>query len=310
MNITNNTQVREFVFSGLTDNGELAPFLFILFLHVYMVTVVGNIGMMAIVYITSKLHTPMYFFLSYLSLVDLLYSSVITPRMLSDLISTKKAISFVGCALQFLLFAGLAGTEVILLASMAYDRYVAVCHPLHYICIMTKKKCSCLVILSFTIGFLQSSTQTSCVFRLQFCGSHIIDHFYCDVPPLIKLSCSDTIICEILTIFAIVSCAQGSFLVILISYTLIISSILQMKSAEGRQKAFSTCSSHVMCSSIFYVSVFFTYLRSHSKVIENQDKMAVVFYTVVTPMLNPLIYSLRNQEVKRGIIRLMHNYID
>ncbi|XP_063785565.1 olfactory receptor 5B12-like [Pseudophryne corroboree] len=306
MNVTNKTQVFVFVFSGLTDNVELELFLFILFLHVYMVTVLGNIGMMAIVYITSKLHTPMYFFLSYLSLVDLFYSSVVTPKMLSDLISTKKAISFVGCAFQFFLFAGLAGTEVILLANMAYDRYVAICHPLHYICIMTKKKCSCLVVLSFTISFLQSSMLTSCIFCLEFCDSHIIDHFYCDIPPLIKLSCSDTKVCEMITILAIVSCAQGSFIVILISYTLIISSILRMKSAEGRQKAFSTCSSHVMCSSIFYVSVFFTYLRSHSNVIENQDKMAAVFYTVVTPMLNPLIYSLRNQEVKRGIIRLVH----
>ncbi|XP_063786197.1 olfactory receptor 5AP2-like [Pseudophryne corroboree] len=309
MNITNKTQVRVFVFSGLTDNIELAPFLFMLFIHIYMVTVVGNIGMMVTVHISSNLQTPMYFFLSYLSLVDLFYSSAITPRMLSDLISRKKAISFVGCALQFFFFAGLAGTEVLLLANMAYDRYAAICHPLHYVSIMTKKKCLGLVVQSFSIGFLQSSMQTSCIFSLQFCGSHIINHFYCDVPPLLKLSCSDTNICEMITVSSIVSFVVGSFMIILTSYSLIISSILRMKSAEGRQKAFSTCFSHVMCASIFYVSVFFTYLRSPSNVIENQHKMAAVFYSVVTPMLNPLIYSLRNQEVKRGIIQAVRKLL-
>ncbi|XP_063786198.1 olfactory receptor 5AP2-like [Pseudophryne corroboree] len=309
MNITNKTQVRVFVFSGLTDNLELAPFLFMIFLHIYMVTVVGNIGMMATVHISSNLQTPMYFFLSYLSLVDLFYSSAITPRVLFDLISMKKAITFVGCALQFFFFAGLACTECLILANMAYDRYAAICHPLHYVSIMTKKKCLCLVVLSFSIGFLQSSMQTSCIFSLQFCGSHIIDHFYCDVPPLLKLSCSDTNICEMITVSAIVSFVLSSFMIILISYTLIISSILRMKSAEGRQKAFSTCFSHVICVSMFFVSVFFTYLRSHSNVIENQHKMAAVFYSVVTPMLNPLIYSLRNKEVKRGIIQAVRKLL-
>ncbi|XP_063785554.1 olfactory receptor 5B21-like [Pseudophryne corroboree] len=307
---TNLTQVRMFVFSGLTDNGELAPFLFILFLHVYMVTVVGNIGMMAIVHNNSNLHTPMYFFLSYLSLVDLFYSSVITPKMLSDLISTRKTISFVGCALQFFLFAGLACTEVLLLSNMAYDRYAAICHPLHYVSIMTKNICMCLVVLAFSIGFLQSSFQTICVYSLHFCDTILIDHFYCDVPPLLKLSCSDTFSCVLVTVFFVASCGMGSFIVILISYMFIISSILRMKSAEGRRKAFSTCSSHLTCSSIFYVSVFFTYLRSPSNAIENQDKIAAVFYSAVTPMLNPLIYSLRNQEVKRVIIQAMHNITD
>ncbi|XP_063785560.1 olfactory receptor 5AP2-like [Pseudophryne corroboree] len=306
MDVINKTQVRVFVFSGLTENRELAMFLFILFLHVYVMTVLGNVGMMAIVHISSNLHTPMYFFLSYLSLVDLLYSSVITPKMLSDLISTRKAISFVGCALQLLFFGALACTEVLLLANMAYDRYAAICHPLHYVSIMTKKKCSCQVVLSFFIGSLVSSVQMSCIFSLQFCGSNIIDHFCCDVPPLLKLSCSDTFSCDMITVFSIASFGLGSFLIILISYTLIISSILQMKSAESRQKAFSTCSSHVMCASIFYMSIFFTYLRSPSNVIENQDKTASIFYSVVTPMLNPLIYSLRNQEVKKGIIRVVY----
>ncbi|XP_075061670.1 olfactory receptor 5AP2-like [Mixophyes fleayi] len=304
----NKTQVRMFVFYGLTDNEELAPFLFIVFLHVYMVTVVGNIGMIAVVHNSSNLHTPMYFFLSYLSLVDLLYSSVITPKMLYDLISMRKTITFDGCALQFFFFAALACTEVLLLSSMSYDRYAAICHPLHYVSIMTKKKCWHLVFLAFSIGFTQSSMQTSCVFSLQFCGSNLIDHFYCDMPQLIKLSCSDTFSSVIVTVFFVVSCGMGSFITILISYTFIISSILQINSAEGRQKAFSTCSSHLMCATIFYVSVFFTYLHSPSNVFAKQDKIAAVFYSAVTPMLNPLIYSLRNQEVKRVIRRAMHHF--
>ncbi|XP_075061686.1 olfactory receptor 5AP2-like [Mixophyes fleayi] len=308
MDIINKTKVTVFVFSGLTDNGDLAPFLFIFFLQVYIVTIVGNIGMMTVVHNTSKLHTPMYFFLSYLSLVDLLYSSVITPKMLSDLISMRKTISFDGCALQFFLFATLACTEVFLLSNMSYDRYVAICHPLHYVSIMTKKKCRYLVVLAFSVGFLQSSLETGCIFSLQFCGSNLIDHFYCDMPPLLKLSCSDTFSCDMGIIFFTLSCGMGTLITILISYTYIISSILRMKSAEGRKKAFSTCSSHLLCVTIFYVSVFFTYLRSPSNVFEKQDKIAAVFYTVMSPMLNPLIYSLRNQEVKRVITLTMHNF--
>ncbi|XP_075061095.1 olfactory receptor 5AP2-like [Mixophyes fleayi] len=304
MEVINKTQIRVFVLSGLTDNRELAPFLFVLFLHVYMVTIVGNIGMMAAVHNTSNLHTPMYYFLSFLSLVDLLYSSVITPKMLSDLISMRKTISSHGCALQFFFFAALACTECLLLANMSYDRYAAICHPLHYVSIMTKNICLYLVVLAFSIGFVQSSFQTKCLFSLQFCGSNLIDHFYCDMPPLLKLSCSDTFSCVIVTVFFIVSCGLGSFITILISYSFIISSILQINSAEGRQKAFSTCSSHLMCVTMFYVSVFFTYLRSPSSVFEKQDKIAAVVYSVVTPMLNPLIYSLRNQVVKRVIRRL------
>ncbi|XP_063786822.1 olfactory receptor 5AP2-like [Pseudophryne corroboree] len=305
MEVINKTQVSVFVFTGLNINEELASFLFILFLHVYLVTVAGNIGIMAIVHISSNLHTPMYFFLSYLSLVDVFYSSVITPKMLSDLISTRKAISFVGCALQFFFFAALVCTEVLLLANMAYDRYAAICHPLHYTSIMTKNICMYLVIQAFSISFMQSSVQTSCVFSLQFCGSNLIDHFYCDVPPLLQLSCSDTFPCVIETVFFVVSCAMGSFIIILISYMYIITSILRINSAKGRRKAFSTCSSHLTCATIFYVTIFFTYLRSPSNVLKKQDKMASVLYTVMTPMLNPLIYSLRNQEVKRAIKRVL-----
>ncbi|XP_075061097.1 olfactory receptor 5B12-like [Mixophyes fleayi] len=297
----NTTQVRVFVFSGLTDNEKLVPFLFIFFLLVYMVTIVGNVGLMSVVSKTTKLHTPMYYFLSYLSMVDLCYSSVITPKMLFDILSKIKSISFNGCALQFFFFAALVVIEALILSNMSYDRYIAICHPLSYVSIMTKKKCLCLVLLASFFGFLQSSVQTSCVFSLQFCGSNVIDHFYCDIPPLLTLSCS-TLPCDKLTVFFTCLCGIGSMMTILISYTLIVSSILRIKSAEGRQKAFSTCSSHLMCVSIFYGTVFFIYLRSSNSAFEKRDKVVSVFYTVVIPMLNPLIYSLRNQEVKRVIV--------
>ncbi|XP_073511102.1 olfactory receptor 5B12-like [Phyllobates terribilis] len=300
-------QVTILVFSGLTNNEELIPFLFTFFLCIYLVTIVGNIGIIALVYNTSRLHSPMYYFLSFLSLVDVFYSSVITPKMFSDLISERKVISFSGCALQFFFYAALGGTETFLLSTMSYDRYIAVCHPLHYMSIMTRNKCSYMVIFSFSIGFLQSSIQTICAFSLQFCGSNLIDHFYCDIPPLLTLSCSDTFHCTMVTIFMVALCTITSLLAILLSYLLIFTSVLRMRSSESRKKAFSTCSSHLMCASVFYVTVFFTYLRPPSSVFTSQDKVASIFYAVMTPMLNPLAYTLRNQEVKRIIGQAVSN---
>ncbi|XP_072254810.1 olfactory receptor 5AP2-like [Pyxicephalus adspersus] len=301
----NSTQATMFELTGLTDNTRIVPFLFTFFLIVYTVTLIGNIGMMGLVYAFSSLHTPMYYFLSFLSLVDLIYSSAITPKMVVDLISVKKSISFIGCVLQIYFYAALASIEVLLLSSMSYDRYAAICHPLHYVSVMTKEKCFCLVLVSFSVGLLQSLAQTSCVFSLHFCRSNLIDHFYCEIPPLLKLSCSDTFFCEVLTLFFVSTLGLYSLVSVLVSYTLIVSSILKMKSAKGRQKAFSTCSSHLMCVSIFFITVFFIYLRPDTRVLEKQDKVASVFYSVVTPMLNPLIYSLRNHEVKRVVLRAM-----
>ncbi|XP_018415283.1 PREDICTED: olfactory receptor 1019-like [Nanorana parkeri] len=306
--VKNQTQVAMFEFSGLTDDRKLAPFLFVFFLLVYLVTILGNVGMMVIVHISPSLHTPMYYFLSHLSMVDLLYSSVITPKMLSDLLSEKRQISFVGCALQFCFFAGLASTEIFVLSSMSYDRYVAICHPLHYITLMTKKKCRGFILTAFSISIVQSTSSTSCMFTLQYCGSNLLDHFYCDIPPILKLSCSNTRPCDILTVFFVCFCTISSLTTILVSYTLIILAILQMQSTKGRHKAFSTCSSHLMCATMFYVTVFFTYLHPSSSRLEKQNKVASVFYAMVTPMLNPLIYSLRNQEVKRVTLHLLYKH--
>ncbi|XP_075715886.1 olfactory receptor 5AR1-like [Rhinoderma darwinii] len=302
MNDINKTHVPMFEFSGLTRDPKMSIFLFIIFLLVYIITVVGNVGLFIIVHKTSTLHTPMYHFLSYLSVVDLLYSSTVTPKMIADLNSVKKVISFRGCALQFFFFATFAATEVLLLSNMSYDRYVAICHPLHYVFIMTKKKCLCLGLFALSFGILPSSVQTCCIFNLQYCGPNLIDHFYCDIPSVLKLSCSKTFTCEMITLSFVGSYSIGSLVTILVSYIYILVAILQIKSTKGRQKAFNTCSSHVICASIFYVSVFLTYLRPPSEHFEKQDKVASVFYSVVTPMLNPLIYSLRNQEVKTIIV--------
>ncbi|KAM4038764.1 olfactory receptor 8H2-like [Anomaloglossus baeobatrachus] len=308
MGVTNQTEVRQFMFSGLTDNEKLKPFLFILILHVYIVTIVANVGLVAIVSNTSNLQNPMYYFLSVLSLVDIFYSSTITPKMLVDLKCFARIISFEGCALQFFFYAALGSIETLLLSTMSYDRYVAICHPLHYVSIMTKKKCLCLVLLSFSIGFLQSSIQTGCAFTLQFYGPNLIDHFYCDSPVVLRLSCSDTSTCNLVTIYIVGALASSSLITILISYTLIIFSVLNIKSTEGRRKAFSTCSSHLMCVFIFYSTVLFTYMRPPSSVFTVRDKVASIFYTAVTPMLNPLIYSLRNQHVRGIVIQSVHMF--
>ncbi|KAM4038751.1 olfactory receptor 5B21-like [Anomaloglossus baeobatrachus] len=301
-NVSNKTQVAVFIFSGLTDDERLKVFLLTLFIVIYLVTIFSNLGLVAIVHGSSNLQTPMYYFLSYLSLVDVFYSSTITPKMFLDLISLKKTISFEGCALQFFFYAALASIDSLLLSTMSYDRYVAICHPLHYVSVMTKDKCLCLVLLSFSIGFFQSSLQTSCVFSLQFCGPNLIDHFYCDTPVVLRLSCSDTSTCDIVTFFIISALGMGMLTIISVSYFLVVLSISRMASAEGRKKAFSTCSSHLLCVAIYFGTVFFTYLHPPSNKLSIQDKVASVFYTVVIPMLNPFIYSLRNQDVKRSII--------
>ncbi|XP_040197886.1 olfactory receptor 1019-like [Rana temporaria] len=305
MNVKNKTQVTMFEFSGLTDDKLVAPFLFVLFLVVYIVAVLGNIGMTAMVHISPTLHTPMYYLLRCLSMVDLFYSSVITPKMLADLLSERKLITFIGCTLQFYFICALAGTEILVLSVMAYDRYVAICHPLHYVSVMTKKKCLGLVILSFSVGFVQSVAQTSSLFSLEFCDSNLIDHFYCDIPPLVRLSCSEIHICTIVTLFFGGSCCVSSVTILLVSYIFIMNSVLRINSVAGRRKAFSTCSSHLMCATIFYVTIVCAYFHPSSSTLKIQEKVSSVFYTVVTPMLNPLIYSLRNQEVKKAIIRLL-----
>ncbi|XP_068129284.1 olfactory receptor 5AR1-like [Hyperolius riggenbachi] len=309
MSHMNQTKVNTFVLSGLTDDEQLIPFLFTFFLIVYLVCVVFNFGIIFAVLTAPTLRTPMYHFLAYLSMslstllsmVDIVYSSAVTPKMLADLTTKLKLISFEGCAIQFFFFDFLVVTEALLISTMAYDRYAAICHPLHYVSVMTNKKCLGLIVFAFSVGFLHSIAQTSCVFSLDFCGPNYIEHFFCDVSPLLKLVCSSSLRCNLMTLFIAISCGMGSMAMISVSYSFIVFSILQIKSTEGRKKAFNTCSSHLICVSLFYGTVFFIYLRPPAKVLEKQDKAASIVYTVLLPMMNPLIYSLRNQEVKRVI---------
>ncbi|XP_012501313.1 PREDICTED: olfactory receptor 1020-like [Propithecus coquereli] len=301
---SNFTTVSEFILLGFRDHPEIQCLLFVVFLVVYMITVVGNLGMILLIKIDSRLHTPMYFFLSNLSFVDFCYSSVIAPNMLVNFWVENPVISFNACATQFFFFGSFAGIEGFLLAVMAYDRYVAICKPLLYTVLMSPHLSALLVLATYLAGFINAAIHTGFTFQLSFCCSDVINHFFCDVPPLLKLSCSDTHINEIV-IFAFASFNELScLLMILVSYLYILAAILRIHSAEGRYKAFSTCASHLMAVIIFFGTILFMYLRPSSSYSMDEDKVVSVFYTVVIPMLNPLIYSLRNKEVKASLSKI------
>ncbi|KFQ45741.1 Olfactory receptor 1020, partial [Nestor notabilis] len=297
------TTVTEFVFKGFTDCLDLQLTLFVLFLLIYVTTVVGNLGIIAAVWLNSQLQTPMYFFLSHLSFLDLCYSSVVTPKMLLNFLSERKTISFAGCFLQLYFYAAFVVTECYLLAVMAYDRYVAICNPLRYPILMSKKVCVSLLAGTYAVGLFNSVVFVGFALRVSFCGPNVIDHFFCDGPPLSKLACSDTSLNQMLLL------AFGGFneittiSVILISYGYILFTILRTGSMPSKRKAFGTCASHLVVVTIFYGTLIFMYLRPSSSYNVGRDKIVSIFYTVVTPMLNPFIYSLRNEEVKSALKR-------
>ncbi|XP_037670662.1 olfactory receptor 5AP2 [Choloepus didactylus] len=305
----NQTEVTEFILLGLSENPDLKIILFGLFLLIYMATMLGNLGMIVLIKIDSCLHTPMYYFLSSLSFVDAFYSSSVTPKMLVNLVSENKAISFKGCAAQFYFFGSFLGTECFLLAMMAYDRYAAIWNPLLYPVLMSWRICFFFVATSFLAGFGNAAIHTGMTFRLSFCGSNKINHFYCDTPPLLKLSCSDThingIVIMAFSSFNVISCVM----IVFVSYLCILITILRMPSLEGRQKAFSTCASHLMAVTIFFGTILFMYLRPTSSYSMEQDKVVSVFYTVVIPVLNPLIYSLKNKDVKEALKKVLQKHI-
>ncbi|KAM9767637.1 LOW QUALITY PROTEIN: olfactory receptor 5F1-like [Dama dama] len=297
----NCTLLTEFILLGLADTLELQTILFFLFLVIYTLTVVGNIGMILLIRTDSRLHIPMYFFLAILSFADVGYSSTITPKMLVVFLTEKKTISFAGCFLQMYFFIAFATIECILFGLMAYDCYVAICNPLLYSLIMSRTVCLKMAAGAFTAGLVNSTINTSYVSSLPFCSSNVIHHFFCDTPPIFKLSCSDTRLYEsILSTFAGVNIV-GTLLVTLTSYCYILFSIFPVHAGAGRRKAFSTCASHLTAVILFYSTSIYTYLRPTSSYSLNQDKVASVFYTVVIPMLNSLIYSLRNSEVKKAL---------
>ncbi|XP_066445445.1 olfactory receptor-like protein OLF1 [Eleutherodactylus coqui] len=304
----NNTLVTEFVLSGLSSNPKLQLPLFLLCLLVYLIYLLGNLTITMLIGITPGLQTPMYFFLMNLSFVDVLYSSTITPNIMVNILSETKTISITACAIQMFLFVELASTEGMILAAMAYDRYVAICKPLNYTVIMNKVTCITLVCSVYTAGCVNSLIHTCAAFSLPFCKSNHINHFYCDINPILRLSCKDTYLNEAFLFFVAGVIEVGSFFCIVISYIYILFTVFRIGSSTGRSKSLSTCISHFTCVALSYGPTFFLYLRPNSAYAVDQDWVVSVFYTVIVPMLNPMIYSLRNQDVKNALRRILVSF--
>ncbi|XP_053755214.1 olfactory receptor 8B3 isoform X1 [Panthera pardus] len=303
--VRNESLVTEFLLAGLTDRPELQQPLFFLFLVIYIVTMVGNVGLVTLISLNSHLHTPMYYFLFNLSFIDVCYSSTVTPKMLMNFVSRENIISYVGCMTQLFFFLFFVISECYTLTSMAYDRYVAICNPLLYKVTMSRQVCALLTVAAYMMGFAGASAHTGCMLRLTFCSVNVINHYLCDILPLLQLSCSSTYVNEVVVLIVVgINITVPSF-TILISYVFILTSILHIRSAQGRSKAFSTCSSHIIAISLFFGSAAFMYLKYSSPASMEQGKVSSVFYTNVGPMLNPLIYSLRNKDVKIALRKVL-----
>ncbi|XP_069618496.1 putative olfactory receptor 2B8 [Ranitomeya imitator] len=297
MNISKKKFVDEFILLGLTSRKNIQIVLYFVFLSCYMISLIGNIMIITLRGISHRLHTPMYFFLSNLSFLDIWYTSSIVPKMLINFLSVRKSISFNGCVAQMFIHLSLGGTECYLLLSMAYDRYVAICTPLHYTNIMHTALCIKMATSSWAGGIINSIVHTVFALQLPYCGPNVINHFFCEVPSVLELACADISLNKTVIFFFAMLVVMGPFFLILITYGYIISSILTIRTSVGRKKAFSTCASHIIVVSLFYGTIIFMYMRPGSTHVANQDKMAALFYSVVTPMLNPLIYTLRNKDV-------------
>ncbi|KAM9681545.1 olfactory receptor 9G4-like [Dama dama] len=300
MEIGNRTILTEFILLGLSTDPQWQLILFGVFLTVYLVTLSGNMTLVILIRIDSHLHTPMYFFIGSLSFLDFWYTSVYTPRILATCISEDKRFSLAECGAQLFFSCVVAYTECFLLAVMAYDRHMAICNPLLYSSSMSHSLCTRLVAGFYIGGFLNAIAHTANTFRLSFCGKNIIDHFFCDAPPLVKMSCTDTKVYEKVVLGLVGFTVLSSILVIIISYFNILLAILRIRTASGGRKAFSTCASHLISVMLFYGSLLFMYSRPSSTYSLKRDKMAALFYTVINPLLNPLIYSLRNKDVKEA----------
>lgn len=301
----NQTTVTEFILLGFPVGSKIQVFLFGLFSLLYAFTLLGNGIILGLILLDSRLSTPMYFFLSHLAIVDIAYACNTVPQMLVNLLDQDKPISYAGCMTQTFLFLTFAHTECLLLVVMSYDRYVAICHPLRYSVIMNWRVCIILAVISWTIGVFLALVHLILLLPLPFCGSHTINHFFCEIIAVLKLACADTHINEIIVLAGAVSVLVGPFSSIVISYIHILWAILKIQSGEGRQKAFSTCSSHLCVVGLFYGTAIIMYVGPRYGNPQEQKKYLLLFHSLFNPMLNPLIYSLRNKEVKAALKRIV-----
>nr|XP_033775737.1 olfactory receptor 13G1-like [Geotrypetes seraphini] len=294
----------EFDMIGLSSHPELQPLFFTIFFVVYIAALVGNVAITTIIASDSRLHTPMYFFLINLSILDICCTTAAIPKVLQIIQSKKKTVSFPECITQLCIFSTALSAELILLTVMACDRYVAICIPLHYSTIMNRNTCILLAVAVWFLGFLNAIVHTGLILRLKFCKYNIIDHFFCELPSVLKAACSDTHINNMAVIIADVFLGMACFILTSLSYTHIISTILKIRSAEKKKKAFSTCASHITVVTLFYGGVIYTYVRPGFNYILEADKVMSAFYTIASPVLNPIIYSLRNKEITLQIRKL------
>ncbi|XP_045331965.1 olfactory receptor 2M3-like [Leopardus geoffroyi] len=295
----------DFILLGIFNHSSTHIFLFSLVLGIFTFAIMGNTVMILLIYLDNQLHTPMYFLLSQLSLMDLMLICTTVPKMAFNYLSGRKCISLAGCGAQIFLYVSLLGAECFLLAVMAYDRYVAICHPLRYSILMNQKICHLMVLSSWIVGSLDGIIVVAVALSFPYCGAREIPHFFCDVPALLTLSCTNTLLFERLMFICCVIMLLFPVTVIIASYLQVIVAVIQMGSGEGRQRAFATCSSHLMVVGMYYGAAMFIYMRPVSDRSPTQDKMVSAFYTILTPMLNPLIYSLRNKEVARGLMKVL-----
>ncbi|XP_021482641.1 olfactory receptor 5H19-like isoform X1 [Meriones unguiculatus] len=305
MGTENDTLLTEFILTGLSHHPPWKIPLFLMFLMIYLITLVGNVGLIILIWNDPRLRIPMYLFLGCLAVVDTLLSSTVTPKLLLTLIAKSKVISLSECMIQFFSFVMCATMECFLLAAMAYDRYAAICKPLLYPVIMTNRLCVCLLILIFVIGILHASIHEGMLFRLTFCNSNTIHHFYCDIMPLLKISCTDPSLNYLIIFIFSGSIQVFTISTILGSYTFVLFTILKKKSSRGIKKAFSTCGAHLLSVSLYYGSLLFMYLLPASQKVQDEDMMDSVFYTVIIPMMNPIIYSLRNKQIKDSLEKIL-----
>ncbi|XP_072284819.1 olfactory receptor 5V1-like [Pyxicephalus adspersus] len=303
MEEVNQTSPKRFILLGLSNVPYLQPICFLVFFIIYIITMSVNFLLIIVVKINPKLQTPMYFFLVNLSIIDICFSSTTVPKILINTLVMDRSISMLGCEVQMFFHVGLGGTECLILAIMAYDRFAAICRPLHYNTIMNKTLCASLTTCAWGISFINSIVHVFFTFQLPFCRSHHVNHFFCELPPFLRMSCRDTFFNEIGMYISAGIIAMCSFWLTLISYIHIISTILKIRSSQGRYKAFSVCASHLIVVTLYYVTVMSMYLKPRSIYSPEKDKIVSILYTAVTPMLNPIVYSTRNTEVKNTIKR-------